>query len=238
MTVTDTLARDDGAFDVNTGTEMSPVWTPIGGLNSWKPSPSKNDADTTKFSDGGWQAHLPASRSMEHTLSGLKQVDLSTGARDAGQSAVETLSGAMGVAGIGQFRHSMTGGTINIFKASVNATVGGGGNDDPSAWEATLTMTGPPATTLAAPVPAAPTSVSGTGGTGEATITWTNGAGSPTLFEVRIFQSSTLIASVISSAKPVLVSGLSSGTYTAKVRAQNTAGWSDLSAASSNISVS
>lgn len=234
MTVTDTLARDDGAWDVNTGTVESPVWTPIGGLNSWSPSPSKNDADTTKFANQGWQSHLPASRGLEHTLSGMVQVDPSSGARDPGQAKCEALSRLMGVAGIGQFRHTMTGGTVNTFEGSVNVTRGGGGNDDPSAWECTITMSGPPTTVLAADVPGTPTSVSGTDVTDAALITWTDDDPAGTLFEVRIYDSGDLVASVISSSKPVYVP-LEAGTYTARVRAQNEAGWSDLSDASSNI---
>ena len=238
MTVTDTLARDDGAWDINTGTAGSPVWTPIGGLNSWSPSPSKNDADTTKFSNNGWQSHLPASRGLEHTLSGLVQVDPSTGARDAGQAACEKLALEMGVDGISQFRHTMTGGTVNVFDGSCNVTRGGGGNDDPSAWECTVTMSGAPVTTLAADVPDVVTSVIGTGGDDFATVTWTNGAEAGTLFEVRVYNNaSALVASIISSSKPVYVPLAAASGYTARVRAQNDAGWSDLSTASASFTV-
>ncbi len=238
MTVTDTLARDDGAWDINTGTAESPVWTPIGGLNSWSPSPSKNDADTTKFSNQGWQSHLPASRSLEHTLSGIVQVDPDTGERDAGQAACETLGRQMGVDGIGQFRHTMTGGTVNTFDASCNVTRGGGGNDDPSAWEVTVTMSGAPTTVLAADVPDVVTSVVGTGGNDFATVAWTDGAEVGTLFEVRIYDdTSTLVASVISSSEPIYVPLAADTGYTARVRAQNEAGWSDLSAASATFTV-
>lgn len=235
MTITDSLARDDGAFDVNTGTESVPVWTPIGGVNNWSPSPSKNDADTTKFSDGGNQAHLPASRGMEYTLSGIKQVDPDTGARDPGQAALETLGLLNGPAGLGQFRHSMIGGDVAIFKASVNVTSGGGGNDDPNAWEATLTRSGASTFAAASDVPEAPTAVAGSTDDGQSEITWTTGAGEPTLFEVRIYDDGELVRSVITSQDgSLLVVDLDNGTaYTAAVRAQNNAGWSELSTASS-----
>lgn len=237
MSITDTLARDDGAFDINTGTKEAPVWTPIGGLNSWSPSPQKNDADTTKFSNQGWQSHLPASRGLEHTISGLVQVDPSTGDRDPGQAAVETLATKMGPDGIGQFRHTMTGGTVNTFEASVNVTRGGGGNDDPSAWEATLLMSGPPTTVLAAAVPGKPTGVTGTDMEDAALIEWTNSTGDPSLFEVRIYDDQdALVESIITSSQPLYVE-LDPGDYTAAVRAQNAAGWSDLSDASSEFTV-
>lgn len=239
MPVTDTLARDDGAWDINTGTEASPVWTPIGGLNSWTPSPGKNTADTTKFVNQGWGSHLVASRTLEHTLSGFVQVDPVTGVRDAGQAACENLARQMGVASIGQFRHTMTGGTVNTFSGSVQVSRGGGGNDDPSAWEVVIEMSGPPTTVLAAAVPSTPTAPTATGGVGQATVNWTNGATVGTLFEVRIFNNSgILVATHIGSGKPIIASGLSVGTgYTARVRAQNAAGWSDLSVASASFNV-
>jgi hypothetical protein len=238
MTITDTLARDNGALDVNTGTHDSPVWTPVAGLNNWSPSPSKNSADTTKFSNGGWASHLPASRSLSMTFSGLKQVDPDTGDRDPGQAAVEALGLLMGPDGLGEFRHSMVG-VVNVFTASVNATVGGGGNDDPDAWSVELEMSGSPTTTLDADVPAAVTAVTGTpGDDGDVSVTWTDGSPAGTLFEVQVFNGATLLKSVIGSDKPILVSGLGAGSgRTAKVRAQNAAGWSALSTASSSFTI-
>ncbi len=238
MTVTDQLARDDGAFDINTGTTASPVWTPIGGINSWAPSPSKNDADTTKFSDDGDQSHIPASHGMEYTISGLVQEDSDDGSRNAGQAAVEALALLKGPAGLTEFRHSSAGGTVNVFRASALVTRGGGGNDDPSAWEATLTRSGATTTTLAAGVPGVPTSPAGTGGNDFATVDWTNGTGTPSLFEVSVYDdTAALVASVISSSKPVYVPLVADTGYTAKVRAQNAAGWSALSAASATFTV-
>lgn len=238
MTVTDTLARDDGAWDINTGTVGVPVWTPIGGLSSWSYSPSKNNADTTKYSNAGYQSHLPASLSVEHSIAGLKQVDSVTGDRDAGQAAVEAISGVLGVAGMTQFRHTMAGGIVNTFTGSVTWTNAGGSNDDATAWEATILMSGPPTTLTSANVPQAPTVVTGTGGTGQISVTWTDGATVGTLFEVRIMNGATLLKSVISSNKPTLVTGLAAGSgRTCVVRSQNAAGWSALSAASSSVTV-
>ncbi len=80
--------------------------------------------------------------------------------------------------------------------------------------------------------------MSGTGGSESATISWTNGSPAGTLFEVVVYNGSTEVKRVLGSDKPILVSGLTAGSRTAKVRAQSAAGWSDLSAASSSFTVS
>lgn len=143
MTATKILARDHGKqWEINTGTSQSPTWTRIKGLNSWSPSPSKNDADTTGFDDDGWTAHMVASRGGEFTLSGHYLEDPDTGDRDPGQEAVETLANAVGYDSLKEFRFTSPGGIQISFSASASVTSGGGGNDDPSAWEATLTVSG------------------------------------------------------------------------------------------------
>lgn len=143
MTVTKILARDHGKdWEINTGNDQAPVWVPIAGINSWSPSPSKNDADVTTFDDDGRLAHIVASRGDEFTLSGLYLEDPDTGDRDPGQEAVETLAAEVGHTSLKQFRFTSPGGNRLTFDASANVTIGGGGNDDPSAWEATLTVSG------------------------------------------------------------------------------------------------
>lgn len=234
MTITDTLARDNGALDIKDGGN----WIPVGGINSWSPSPEKNSADTTKFVNGGWKSHLPASRGLSLTFSGLKQVDESTGSRDPGQAACEALALQMGPSGIAEFRHSMAGGIVNIFEGSVNVTNGGGGNDDPDAWEIEIEMSGPPATTTNAPVPAAPTVPTATPDTGGVMIGWTDGSPAGDLFSVDIIKAGAVVKTVLGSAKPIWVPLANSTGYTATVRARNDAGWSDQSAATSSFTVS
>lgn len=143
MTVTKILARDHGKnWEINTGTTSVPVWTKIKGINSWSPSPSKNDADTTDFDDDGRTAHMVASRGDEFTITGFYLEDPNDGTRDPGQSAVETLAAAVGYDSLKPVRFTSPGGNRLEFVASANVTIGGGGNDDPSAWEATLTVSG------------------------------------------------------------------------------------------------
>lgn len=238
MTVTDTLARDNGNLDINTGTIDTPVWTPVGGLNNWSPSPSVNRADTTKFAQNGRQSHLPASIGYSFTFSGFRQVDESTGNRDAGQLACEALMTQLGPDGLTTFRHSRAGGKVSTFLGSCVVTDGGGGNDDPDAWSVEITVSGDITTSAPMDLPDAVTSVTGTGGTGEAEITWTNGSEVGTLFEVRIFLDDLPSKTVYASEKPVLVQLAADTGYSAQVRAQNAQGWGPLSTVSGAFTVS
>lgn len=141
MPAVKTLARD-WDFHLNTGTVGVPVWTPINGINSHSWSVTKNDADTTTYDDEGWLSHLPASRGRAVTLSGIFMEDPDTGDRDAGQEAAETWAEQIGPEGLKQFRVTSPGGTTIVGLASSSVTLGGGGNDDPSAWECAVTYSG------------------------------------------------------------------------------------------------
>lgn len=234
--ITDALARDNGALDINTGSEQVPIWVPVGGINSWSPSPTLNRADTTKFSDQGHQSHLPASLGLSLTFGGFRQVDAANGQRDPGQAAVEELSQKLGPNGLAQFRHSRVGGKVTTFWASAAVTDGGGGNDDPDAWSVELQRSGTPTTSTPADLPTVVTAVTGTAGTEEAEITWTDGAKVGSLFEIVIEDETGIVKQVIASEQPVLVQ-LEAGDYVARVRAQSNAGWNALSAPSSEFSV-
>ena len=143
MTVTKILARDHGkTWSINTGTTLSPVWTAIKSLNSWAHSPSTNQTDTTDFDDAGRLSHLVASRGDEFTLTGSYLEDPDTGDRDAGQEAVEALASQVGNDCLKQFKLTSPGGNTVTFEGSAECTIGGGGNDDKSAWEAKITVSG------------------------------------------------------------------------------------------------
>lgn len=144
-TPTDILARDHAHdWSINTGSVGSPTWVEIGGVNKWTPSPKKNSADTTKFSNDGWMSHLPASRTQSITLAGLVQMAEDDETRDPGQEAVEAAGQLMGVDGLSQYKFDGPGGGTYIFTASANVTSGGGGNDDASAWSVELEISGQP----------------------------------------------------------------------------------------------
>lgn len=235
------LARDY-TWEINTGTISSPNWVEIGGLNKWAHKPSAKDADTTKFSDAGRQSHMKASRGDEFTITGLLGVDDETlTTRDPGQAAVETLGQAVSRASRGQFKLTRDDdGSTRTFKATATVTVGGGGNDDPDTWEATLTVTGAITEGGAVAVPDVPTSVTPTGGTGTVTVDWTNGAGSPTQYHVVITDNAgtTQLAEVYTTGKPAIVAVSAGANRKAKVRAHNNGGWSQFSTLSSGVTVS
>lgn len=145
MPITKVLARG-WKLEVNTALDNAPVWIRVGGVNSFTFSNSKDDADTTDFDSDGYLEHMVANRGFEISAEGFYLVDKTTAARDAGQEYVEGLNEKMGSDSLGQFRIISPAGTIKIFKASVGLGDIGGGNDDPTSWSCTLTVSGKPTT--------------------------------------------------------------------------------------------
>ena len=149
MAVVKVLARD-WDFEINNGTEAVPVWVDIRcGLNTLTFSSAKNDADTTDFCSEGWQEHIVASRNNSVSASGFYLEDPDDGTRNAGQELVETASRLFGYDALKQFRLTSPGGTIKIFSGSVALGDIGGGNDDPTSWGFTVTVSG--STTITPP---------------------------------------------------------------------------------------
>lgn len=132
----------DIVVKVNNGTEEIPEWVEIKGLNSVTFSSSKNDADTTTFDEGGWGSHIVANRSRSASIEGLYLVDPETGERDEGQGIVDTYNEKIGPESLAEFRIEFPGKLAKRFKASVNLSDLGGGNDDPMPWGAELTVSG------------------------------------------------------------------------------------------------
>lgn len=132
-------------LEMNTGDDVTPVWVPIKGLTQISPAITKNDADTTDFDADGWLTHLVASRGGSLQLTGQRVEDGETGARDAGQEAIEEAAWAMGHESIKPFRFVRPDATVMLeVLASVGVTPWGGSNDDPAQWSATITFTGEP----------------------------------------------------------------------------------------------
>ena len=146
MAITKVLARG-WTLEVNTGTEEEPEFTPIGGINTFTFSNSKNDADITDFDSEGYMEHIVASRSFEISMEGFYLEDLATGDRDAGQEKVEEYGNLVGEDSLRTYRLTTPGGTVKTFLASTNIGDQGGGNDDPTSWGATLTVSGQITTT-------------------------------------------------------------------------------------------
>ena len=135
------LARD-WTFEINTGTGGVRTYTVINGINTFSFDPEKTDADTTTFDSEGYMEHIVASRTATLTLDGLYYEDTTTGARDTGQDAVEQLSQKLSQESIEWFRITTPFGVRKEIQASAVVSGIGGGNDDPTAWSAELTITG------------------------------------------------------------------------------------------------
>lgn len=148
MAIEEVLAKEF-TWKVDDGTD-SDTFVEIEGLNSVSPSPSKNDADTTTYNDD-WVTHLVATRGLEIEMEGVYMEDPSDGSRDPGQEQVEAAAEKTGTGSTVPFQCETPGGTIIEFDASVSTTPfgigGGGGNEDPAGFSATLTVSGKPTVT-------------------------------------------------------------------------------------------
>ncbi|PKM78538.1 MAG: hypothetical protein CVU90_02025 [Firmicutes bacterium HGW-Firmicutes-15] len=130
------------ARDMNVFIKVATVWTEIKELNTVTFGSSKNDADTTTFTDGGWNTHIVTSRGRTCKLEGFYVIDEVTKARNPGQAAVDALNNAIGYASLGEFKVVFPDDTNKTFLASVNLIDLGGGNDDGLPWGAELTVSG------------------------------------------------------------------------------------------------
>jgi hypothetical protein len=146
MAIAKVLARD-WKFYINSGTFAVPVWNDITcGINTFTFSNSKNDADTTDFCSDGYAESLVASRGVEISAEGFYLEDPALGDRSPGQEFVETLSAKTGNDSLGDFKLVSPGGLGRRFYASSVLADIGGGNDDPTTWGFTLTVSGKPVT--------------------------------------------------------------------------------------------
>lgn len=239
MAATKILARDFD-FHLNTGTVSVPVWTEINGVQSWSHSPTGNDANTTTFDEDGRLSHLKASRGDAFTLDGLYITDVDTGTRDAGQAAVSVWADAIGPDSLKQFRITNPDGNTLTFMASATTTQGSGGTDDPAAFSIAITASGAVTNSAVVAVPGDPTSVTGTALTDAATVTWTDGSGTATSYQVRAFDDAddSIVATITTDTKPAYFAGLTTGDdIYFQVRALNASGWSGWSASSTVIEI-
>jgi len=146
MAVTKVLARD-WEFSINDGTFAVPVWVDVTcGLNTFTFSNSKNDADTTEFCSNGYMEHIVASRGVEISAEGFFLEDPMTGDRSTGQELIEVLAALTGNDSLGDFKLTSPGGSGRRFFASIVLADVGGGNDDPTTWGFTMTVSGKPTT--------------------------------------------------------------------------------------------
>lgn len=143
MAVEPVLARH---FDltVNTGTEGSPVWTPIAGITGITPGGSSQKTDDTDFDNDGWDAHSVVQRGRSLSVAMNYKEDPDTNALDLGQQTLIDLGNQTGLDAKAQFRYLSPGGTGYIARFSVDLNFPGGDKVNNATFSADLTMDGAP----------------------------------------------------------------------------------------------
>ena len=151
----DTVPASTFPLSIQTGTELAPVWTEVGGINSITVTPSRRDADTTTFANAGWDQATVVGRGSTVAASGFAIYD-AAGVKDPGQVACEALADEIGSAARGTFRVSLPGGKAFEFTGDVNVTPFGGGVSDVARWEMEIRVATPPSIVTVAVPPAPP----------------------------------------------------------------------------------
>ena len=139
MAVTKVLAR---GWTLEIQNPDTLAWVTVNGLKSFSFDSEDNKADTTTFDDDGWNSHLVASRGRKIGCEGYYLEDQVSKARDPGQILVEDYNEIIGPDSLAYFRLTSPAGTVRYFYASVSIGGVGGGNDDPTGWNAELTTSG------------------------------------------------------------------------------------------------
>jgi hypothetical protein len=142
----DIILTRQSKLEINTGTDATPVWTPIGGLTSLNYDSPATIAEGNHFGSGGWNSSLKSRQGLVFNAGAMYLVDAATGARDPGQEAAELISRQIGTAGLKKYRFSdgSTGGKTITITGHTQANFTGGGVDDNAGWTATVTATGAP----------------------------------------------------------------------------------------------
>lgn len=143
----DKVLSRDFKIAVNTGTELLPVWTPIGGLDEDRITESKSDrkVDFMDGDDNGAAKPVRIGSGYSYSLKGARMEAADDGTRDPGQAAVEAKQDVNGLAGMLMYQISSPAAAtpeVITFKATadVNAMAGG----DKCGWTATLDCFGTP----------------------------------------------------------------------------------------------
>ena len=139
----DTIPANEFKLAVNTGTSAVPVWTPVAGITTMTPAPSKREADTTTFDTAGWDRSTVVSRGLTISASGYAMYD-ADGIKDPGQVACEALSQEIGVAARGEFRVALPSGKFLRLTGDVTVTEFGGGTNDVASWSVEIKVSAQP----------------------------------------------------------------------------------------------
>lgn len=141
MSLEQVMMRDCTA-EINSGTEAIPNWVDIGGLGPIELDIKKEEKETTVNVDGKWKNQRVTSLQFIWKLKGKRLEDPGTGARDAGQEAVETLNLDAGYGATKQFRFTSPGGDTITQQATAACNPWAGKEDDFMDWEAEIKSAG------------------------------------------------------------------------------------------------
>lgn len=135
----------DWIFEVSSDPgATTPVWSQIGGLESFTLSHSEAEAsvETTTFASAGIAESQAMQRGASLSVSGKMSRD-DQGAQDAGQAEVDTLAALIGEASLGGVRFRHTDDTEwTEWDAWASKGDNGGGNNDKTSWSASFTRSG------------------------------------------------------------------------------------------------
>ena len=145
----DIILTRQSTFSINTGTDATPVWTPIGGLTSLSRDNPVTTAEGNTFDSGGWDKSLKSRMGLAFNIEAKYLVDAASGVRDPGQEAVELQNAQIGTNGLKkyQFKDGSTGGDVLTITGHVSGGFTGGGVDDNAGWSATIVANGAPVVT-------------------------------------------------------------------------------------------
>ncbi|MCA1624162.1 MAG: hypothetical protein LC778_10245 [Acidobacteria bacterium] len=137
------LARD-WIFQVNSLADGSGTWLDILGILSFELNLGENEevSDDTTFESQGEHESTPVQRGATLGITGRYKLS-SGGVRNPGQARIDTLIGLKGDTAVGKvrFRHTIQTTWVVWSTWATGPTIGGGHNDR-TGWEVTLTKSG------------------------------------------------------------------------------------------------
>lgn len=141
----DKVLSRDFTFDVNTGTILSPTWTPLGGLDEdgISFSTSSREVDFMDADDGGLAKPVVIGHGYTCSLKGARMESSVDGTRDPGQAAIEAMQDITGLPGMLQYQITSPAAAAAetlTFTASSNTNPMAGG--EKTAWTSELKIFG------------------------------------------------------------------------------------------------
>lgn len=138
-----TLTQD---YDLQISEDSGASFLTVSGLNSLTFDETPSDIDITTFDNNGWSSMVPGIRTGVVNAAGFRLTDADTGARDAGQKAVEKAARQNGFAGRRLFRLVWKEDTAQYIEFNGYPKNGqfGGGLNAATPWSVTVSLDGAP----------------------------------------------------------------------------------------------